>query len=175
MTLVENGLHSKNKKKILLRFRRIVFYVSLSASFFFFFLCFIRSFLSLSFSVSHSPSSFSVKVKSCFLLCQYIYEGVYMTRLLVDDKTFKNIRCYYRWCFPLRMCAYFSFFDFLFFQSKNYSTNMQTNEREKERRKTREFQCCCCCCCYFSCVILLFSPWISKRKKNETKSENIYM
>lgn len=135
-----------------------MFDVSLSGSFFFFLL--IRS-----------PSSFVVKVKSCFLLCQCVYEGVYMTRLLVDDKTFKNIRCYSRWCFPLLVYV-FSFFGRRILTFK-YSSNAHARKNDRERR--REFQCCYCCCCYFSCVMLLFSPWIRKRerKKNETESKNI--
>ena len=110
-----------------------------------------------------------------FLLCQCVYEGVYMTRLLVDDKTFKNIRCYSRLCFPLLVYV-FSFFErriltfFFFYFIENYSSNARTRDRE------REFQCCycgafCCCCCYSSCVMLLFSPWISKKEKTRPRAK----
>ena len=60
-------------------------------------------------------------------------EGVYITRSFVDDKTFKNIRCYSRWCFPFHTVHLDVFHSFLFNFKKKEKTqlNMQTNEREK--------------------------------------------
>lgn len=127
MTLVENewyGISESPKQEEILLLRRLVFYVSLSGVFFLFH----------SFSRC-SPSSFAVKVKSCFLLCQCVYEGIYMTRLLVDDKTFKNIRCYSRWCFPLLVCVFHSsngvFWLSFFFFIEDYSSNARAREKEE--------------------------------------------
>ena len=128
--------------------------------------CMSRRFLFSSSSSSLLP--FAVKVKSYFCILPI--------RRRFDDKTFKNIRCYCRWCFPLVMCVFFILVGFvlaLFFFNR-------TN-----KKKERELQCyycyccgrrCCCCCCYYySHVMLLFRPWIRRKKMRRRLRTKIYI
>ena len=70
----------------------------------------------MSFFVFRSLSLFLLdEGEVVFLLCDRVHEGIYMTLLLIDDKTFKNIRCYYRSRFPIRIYACVVLFRTLFF------------------------------------------------------------
>lgn len=91
MTLDEIGcmLRAKQKQQIL------VLSIALSLS-----VSVRQAFMSFLFSVcSCFPSSLIGEGEVVFLLCDRVREGVYITLLLVDGKTFKNIRCFSRSCF----------------------------------------------------------------------------
>ena len=62
-------------------------------------------------------------------------EGVYITRSFVDDKTFKNIRCYSRWCFPFHTVHLDVFHSFLFNFKKKKKRLNSICKRTKEKKQ----------------------------------------
>jgi hypothetical protein len=127
MTLVKICCMPRAKQKQQILLVSVFFYTRLYAIFLFSVLSF---FLSPPLSLSLSCSVFLLgEGEVVFLLCKCVREGVYMTRLLVDDKTFKNIRCCCRCrsCFPLRVFSCVVVFWLYFF---NISTQLTTETRE---------------------------------------------